>query len=160
ELAVLAGALEDAAGGVPGVVLVGAEAGGGEARLVDGFAAGGGGGGRGGGGGGVGGGGGGVSGWGVCWGGRRWGPGPGGRAGVGGVGLWAAGALGSWPGCYQDSAPRPRTGTRTWPGPGCLSYCWPCCRLWRSSCRWCLWWRMCTGPTALPVTCWAFWLAI
>src|SRR5262245_55911566 len=40
ELAVLAGALEDAAGGLPGVVLVGAEAGGGKSRLVDEFAAG------------------------------------------------------------------------------------------------------------------------
>src|SRR5262249_56722494 len=43
ELAVLAGALEDAAGGLPGVVLVGAEAGGGKARLGDEVAAGGGG---------------------------------------------------------------------------------------------------------------------
>src|SRR5215472_15568504 len=39
ELAVLAGAFEDAAGGLPRVVLVGAEAGGGKSRLVDEFAA-------------------------------------------------------------------------------------------------------------------------
>jgi DNA-binding CsgD family transcriptional regulator len=39
EMAVLAGAFEDAAGGIPGAVLVGAEAGGGKSRLVAEFAA-------------------------------------------------------------------------------------------------------------------------
>jgi hypothetical protein len=120
EMAVLAGAFEDAASGIPGAVLVGAEAGGGKSRLVAEFAAP-------------------LSGRALVL--------AGGCVELGAAGLpyapftaalrqlvhergaaevaayWADGGPVSWPGCCQNSGSLRLTETRTWPAPGCSSCC-------------------------------------
>ena len=75
--------------------------------------------------------------------------GPGRGAPPGWPRCWVAGTPASWPRCCRNSVPPPAGLTRTWPAPGCSSWCWPCWRRWLNRGRWCWWWRMCTGPTPL-----------